>query len=75
MTNAIADYAEWIGRRECTDDELALAPALAAAATLDDAKTGLEKGSPLPPLWHWFYFLPRAQQTQLDVDGLSLIHI
>jgi 3-methylfumaryl-CoA hydratase len=69
MTDAIADYAAWIGRSEITDDELALAPALAAAATLDDTTTRFAKGSPLPPLWHWFYFLPRAAQAQLDVDG------
>ncbi|RDE51035.1 MAG: acyl-CoA dehydrogenase [Candidatus Accumulibacter meliphilus] len=69
MTDAIADYAAWIGCSEITDDELALAPALAAAATLDDTTTRFAKGSPLPPLWHWFYFLPRAAQAQLDVDG------
>jgi 3-methylfumaryl-CoA hydratase len=69
MTDATADYAAWIGRQEITDDELALAPALAAAATLDDTATRFAKGSPLPPLWHWFYFLPRAPQTQLGVDG------
>ncbi|HRI90631.1 MAG TPA: acyl-CoA dehydrogenase [Accumulibacter sp.] len=69
MTDAAADYSAWIGRREISDDELALAPALAAAATLDDTLTHFEKGSPLPPLWHWFYFLPRAPQAQLDVDG------
>jgi 3-methylfumaryl-CoA hydratase len=50
MTDAIADYAAWIGRSEITDDELALAPALAAAATLDDTTTRFAKGSPLPPL-------------------------
>jgi hypothetical protein len=33
MTDAAADYSAWIGRREISDDELALAPALAAAAT------------------------------------------
>ncbi|WP_291995711.1 acyl-CoA dehydrogenase [Candidatus Accumulibacter sp. ACC003] len=69
MTDAITDYAAWIGRREIADDELALAPALAAAATLDDTRTRFAKGSALPPLWHWFYFLPRAAQAQLDVDG------
>lgn len=33
------------------------------------AVAGLERDSPLPPLWHWFYFLPRARQSALDVDG------
>ena len=26
-------------------------------------------GAAIPPLWHWFYFLPRAPQHQLSVDG------
>ncbi len=69
MTESTADFSQWIGRREVTEDDLSLVPALAAAATLEDTLTHFEKGSALPPLWHWFYFLPRAQQAQLDVDG------
>ncbi|HPT50885.1 MAG TPA: MaoC family dehydratase N-terminal domain-containing protein [Accumulibacter sp.] len=73
MTDAIADatpdYVEWIGRQEVVDDEIALAPALAAAATLNDTRTLFEVGGALPPLWHWFYFLPRAPQSALDNDG------
>ncbi|MBL8395101.1 MAG: acyl-CoA dehydrogenase [Candidatus Accumulibacter sp.] len=69
MTDASSDYADWIGRRETTDDDLSLTPALAAAATLDDLSTHFDKGSALPPLWHWFYFLPRASQGDLGLDG------
>nr|MBP9806048.1 acyl-CoA dehydrogenase [Accumulibacter sp.] len=69
MTDSRAAYAQWIGRQETTHDELSQTPALAAAATFDDMRTPLEKGDALPPLWHWFYFLPRAQQALLDVDG------
>jgi 3-methylfumaryl-CoA hydratase len=69
MTDASQAYASWIGRREATDDELALAPTLAAAAMLDDTMTPFARGSALPPLWHWFYFLPRAPQALLDGDG------
>jgi 3-methylfumaryl-CoA hydratase len=32
-------------------------------------QTPFANGSALPPLWHWFYFLPRAPQALLDVDG------
>ena len=67
MTDSTTDYAQWIGRREITEDDLGLAPALAAAAMLDDTMTRFEKGSSLPALWHWFYFLPRAPQALLDV--------
>ena len=69
MTDSTTDFAEWIGRREVIEDDLGLAPALAAAAMLDDTATRFANGSPLPALWHWFYFLPRAPQALLDVDG------
>ncbi|MBL0166007.1 MAG: MaoC family dehydratase N-terminal domain-containing protein [Propionivibrio sp.] len=69
MPDSTTDYAQWIGRREITEDDLGLAPALAAAAMLDDTVTRFEKDSALPALWHWFYFLPRAPQALLDVDG------
>jgi 3-methylfumaryl-CoA hydratase len=59
----------WIGRTETLTDELAVSPALAAAATLDDTESRLEPGAPLPPLWQWFYFLPRAPQSRLGPDG------
>jgi 3-methylfumaryl-CoA hydratase len=69
MTDATADYAAWIGRQEITDDDMSVAPARAAAATLDDTRTRFGNGSALPPLWHWFYFLPRAPQALLGDDG------
>ncbi|NWG76299.1 MAG: MaoC family dehydratase N-terminal domain-containing protein [Rubrivivax sp.] len=66
---AATDFGAWIGRAEKTDDPLCPTQARAAAAMLDDDGRVLEEGSPLPPLWHWFYFLPRAAQSQLDDDG------
>jgi 3-methylfumaryl-CoA hydratase len=36
---------------------------------LDDTSTRYMTGSPLPPLWHWFFFLPRVAQSQLGPDG------
>jgi len=69
MTDPSPDYTPWIGRQEVTEDELGLAPALAAAAMLDDDLTPLAQGQPLPAMWHWFYFLPRAAQALLGPDG------
>ncbi|MBK7236107.1 MAG: MaoC family dehydratase N-terminal domain-containing protein [Sterolibacteriaceae bacterium] len=63
------DYSAWVGATETAEDTISLAPALAAAATFDDAATVFAAGSPLPPLWHWFYFLPRAPQSRLGADG------
>lgn len=34
-----------------------------------DPGPALEAGHPLPPLWHWLHFLPRAPQAALDTDG------
>src|SRR5208282_6631063 len=64
-----AAYAEWIGRAEEKEELIALAPVQAVAAMLDDTTTEFVGGSPLPPLWQWFFFLPHAPQSQLGRDG------
>jgi 3-methylfumaryl-CoA hydratase len=63
------DFSAWIGRTESVEEDICLAQAQAAAATIDDTLTKPEKGSALPPLWHWFYFLPRVPRSLLDHDG------
>jgi 3-methylfumaryl-CoA hydratase len=62
-------YSDWVGRREEKEELIALAPVQAAAAMLDDTATEFAAGSELPPLWHWFYFLPRAPHSRLGPDG------
>lgn len=59
---------EWIGRSETRTETLAAEPVHALAATfdLDGAATASQ---PLPPLWHWVYFLPRAPQHTIGQDG------
>jgi len=64
-----ASYSDWIGRTEEAEELIALAPVQATAATLDDTTTEFAPGSPLPPLWHWFFFLPRVPQSRLGPDG------
>jgi 3-methylfumaryl-CoA hydratase len=64
-----ASYADWIGKTEEAEDLIALAPVRAAAATLDDTTTEFVPGSPLPPLWQWFFFLPLVSQAGLGLDG------
>ena len=69
----IVHLREWIGRTETTEDEVTATPAALLSATLDredpEPRTGDPLGDPLPPLWHWLYFLPRHRQSQLAVDG------
>ena len=59
----------WIGRSETLNDVAALVPARGLAATLDADPAVLTPGQPLPPLWHWLYFLPQAPQRELGPDG------
>ncbi|MGO9471670.1 MAG: acyl-CoA dehydrogenase [Isosphaeraceae bacterium] len=65
----VPSLTDWIGRTEETEELIALAPVQAAAAMLDDVSTEYTTGSPLPPLWHWFFFLPRVAQSRLGLDG------
>ncbi len=69
MNEAQDRFAEWIGREEVSEDVIALAPVRAAAATLDDDPEAFSEGCPLPPLWHWFFFLSPAPQARLGPDG------
>jgi len=69
MTTATLEHLrEWIGRSEVRTETLAAEPVQALAATFDlDGETLVRQ--PLPPLWHWLYFLPRAPQHALGQDG------
>jgi 3-methylfumaryl-CoA hydratase len=69
MSEPAGPFAAWIGTTETVDDDITLAPVLKALATLDDTDTILGAGSDLPPLWHWFFFLPRAPQSRIGADG------
>lgn len=69
MVDPADNYDAWLGRSETVEDDLCAAPAQAVAAMLDDPKPTPQSGTSLPPLWHWFYFLPKAPQSQLSEDG------
>jgi len=69
MNDPVEKFSAWIGRTERISDPLGITQAKAASAMFDDDGNTLDEGSPLPLLWHWFYFLPRSPQSQLDVDG------
>ncbi len=58
----------WIGRCETRADPLHPWPAQALAATLDRADPPAE-GDPLPPGWHWVYFLEAAPAGAVGRDG------
>ncbi len=60
---------EWIGRTETRSDLVTPVPIAALAATLDREDPPPQPGDPLPPLWHWLYFLPVHRQSELGTDG------
>ena len=60
---------DWIGASEVREELIGEFPAQAAAAMLDLEAAPMTAGNPLPALWHWFYFLPRAPRSEIDHDG------
>jgi 3-methylfumaryl-CoA hydratase len=63
------NLADWIGRSETLRDEIGAAPVRGLNATLDHPVLPVERGTPLPPLWHWLYFLPQHRQSEIGPDG------
>ena len=59
----------WIGRSERFEDTIYPTPVVALTATLDHPATPVAVGTPLPPLWHWRYFLPTHRQSEIGADG------
>ena len=59
----------WIGRSQTVEDFLAPWPAKALIATLDERDPEPRMGDPLPPLWHWLYFLEAAPASKVGPDG------
>jgi 3-methylfumaryl-CoA hydratase len=69
MSLDIASLQQWVGRTETRTDQITTAPIAALSATLDRDDPEPRLGDPLPPLWHWLYFLPRDRQSDLAPDG------
>ncbi len=63
------EWDDWIGRTQTAHDVVTATPYAALAATLDRPCARPADGTPLPPLWHWLYFLPLAPQADLGPDG------
>ena len=60
---------DWIGRTETLHDSVTQTPLVALTATLDRAAESFAPGKPLPPLWHWLFFLPMHRQSEIGPDG------
>lgn len=60
---------DWVGKTQTVVDLIAPWPARALIATLDAADPEPRMGDPLPPLWHWLYFLEAAPASKIGPDG------
>jgi len=60
---------QWLGRNETSTDVVTATPYAALSATLDRPPVRPPDGTPLPPLWHWLYFLPLYRQSEVGPDG------
>ena len=69
MSTREHDLAAWVGRSETVHDTIGPTPVAALTATLDHPPAPVPAGTPLPPLWHWLYFLPLHRQSEIGPDG------
>jgi len=65
----IAHLETWIGKTETRADLVSPTPVAALSATLDRDDRPPQPGDPLPPAWHWLFFLPIHRQSELGTDG------
>ena len=69
MTAIDVDHLRrWIGRTERQEDVVTAARVAEVAATLD-RPAAPSVGDPLPALWHWAFFTPKAPLATLSQDG------
>ncbi|MFI5000447.1 MAG: MaoC family dehydratase N-terminal domain-containing protein [Reyranellales bacterium] len=59
----------WVGKTQTVEDLVAPWPVRALTATFDEKDPDPKNGDPLPPLWHWLYFLDAAPQSKIGSDG------
>lgn len=61
------DITEWIGKQRSSQDFICETLVRRMAATLGVASP--EAGAPLPALWHWMFFQPELNSSELGADG------
>ncbi len=68
MQATFEDLRGWIGKTAVAEDQVTATPARALAATLERDAT-FDSGDPLPPPWHWLYFLTMEPLSDAGPDG------
>jgi 3-methylfumaryl-CoA hydratase len=69
MAFDIERLTKWIGRFESRSDQITPGPLAGLATTLDRNEPYPAVGDPLPPLWHWLFFLPTNRLSEIGEDG------
>jgi hydroxyacyl-ACP dehydratase HTD2-like protein with hotdog domain len=69
MTGLSEMIAGWAPGPAETTETISAWPALALAGLLDAEPPVTGPGDPIPPLWHWLYFLDRPATRELGPDG------
>ncbi|HVE50185.1 MAG TPA: MaoC family dehydratase N-terminal domain-containing protein [Casimicrobiaceae bacterium] len=69
MSNTQGSLEAWIGKQETLTDVITSTPYAALSAIFDRNPVRPPAGTPLPPLWHWLYFLPLVRQSEIGPDG------
>ena len=65
----LSELQSWVGKTESLEDVITTAPLRGLSATLDRDDPPATAGTPVPPLWHWLYFLPQHRQSEIGPDG------
>ena len=69
MSEDFEHLRQWVGRKEVRKDVASAWPLTALAATLDDTAVSTDAGAPIPPGWHWIFFLDAKPPAELGSDG------
>jgi 3-methylfumaryl-CoA hydratase len=65
----LGDFDSWIGRTRTAHDVITAFPVNALSATLDRDDPVAVARAPIPPLWHWLYFLAIFRPGDMRRDG------
>ncbi len=62
-------YGDWTPVVETATETIDLTQVRKFANVLDLDETAFDEGAPLPPMWHWLFFLHRAPTARIGADG------
>lgn len=73
MPNSLDKYVKsWRPAPLTDEDTMPTGPVAAMSALLNEPEPVATIGDPLPPLWHWLYFLHWPREEELGADGHPL---